>query len=128
MYKKLILGLTALLLIFGCSSNTPQPSQSVRHIIMWTLNDSIQGAERTQLIQEACADFYRLKPLIPGIISMEVVYEGRLPSSNCDFMFDIVLESEEALKNFTEHPEHLKNAGKLKPFIQSRTCLDVLIP
>lgn len=95
-------------------------------MIMWTLDDSLDVNQKEDLIKESCRDFYSLEDKIPGIISMKAIHEGRLPSSNCDFMYDIVFESEDALKNFSEHPEHLKCAGKLKPYIKSRTCLDVL--
>ena len=125
--KKLLIILTASLVMFGCAATDYGQTQPVRHIILWTLNDSLQGSQRETLIRTSCKDFYSLKDRIPGIISMDAVYEGRLPSSNCDFMFDIVFESEDALKSFSENPEHLKQASVLKPFIKSRTCLDVLL-
>lgn len=124
--KKLLIILTASLVLFGCASKDSGQTQPVRHIIMWTLNDSLEGSQRENLIRTACEDCYELQDKVPGIISMDAVYEGRLPSSNCDFMFDFVFESEDALKAFSENPEHLKNASVLKPFIKSRACLDVL--
>ena len=124
--KKLLIILTASLIMLGCASKDSEQTQPVRHIILWTLNDSLEGSPREDLIRTACEDFYSLQDRIPGIISMKAVYEGRLPSSNCDFMFDIVFESEDALKAFSENPEHLKQASVLKPFIKSRACLDVL--
>lgn len=126
--KRIVLLLTVFLFLMGCSSQAPDRSQAVRHIILWTLNDSIDGVQRENLISTTCRDFYTLEDKIPGIISMSAIYEGRLSSSNCDFMFDITFESEEALRNFSTHPEHLKSAGKLKPYIKSRACFDVLCP
>ncbi len=124
--KKLLIILTASLVMFGCASKDSGQTQPVRHIIMWTLNDSLEGSQREALIRTACDDCNALLGKVPGIISMDVVYEGRLQSSNCDFMFDIVFESEDALKAFSENPYHLKNASVLKPYIKSRASLDVL--
>ena len=123
--KKLLIVLVAFLVMFGCTFKDNGKTQPVRHIILWTLIDSLEGSQRETIIRTTCEDFYSLRDRIPGIISMSAIYEGRLPSSNCDFMFDIVFESEDALKSFSENPEHLKQASVLKPFIKSRACLDV---
>ena len=125
--KKLLIILVAFLVMFGCAFKGNGKAQPVRHIILWTLIDSLEGSQRETIIRTTCEDFYSLRDRIPGIISMSAIYEGRLPSSNCDFMFDIVFESEDALKSFSENPEHLKQASVLKPFIKSQTCLDVLL-
>lgn len=117
--------MAAVLLLLGCSGRKQEAVQPVRHVILWTLNDSVEG--RDSVVKSVCENFYTLKDKIPGIISMNAVFEGRLPSSNSDFMFDIVFESEEALKGFSQHPEHLKQASALKPFIKSRACFDVLL-
>ncbi|MCQ2095144.1 MAG: Dabb family protein [Bacteroidaceae bacterium] len=124
--KKLLIILTASIIMVGCASKDSGRTQPVRHIILWTLNDSLEGGHKEDLIRTACEDFYSMRDRIPGVISMKAIYEGRLPSSNCDFMFDVVFESEDALKAFSENPEHLKRASVLRPFIKSRTCLDVL--
>ena len=123
--RRIISALSAVIILLGCTAMTPEKDQEVRHIVMWTLNDKIEGTEKEALIQSACKDFYTLEDKIPGIIDMKAIYEGRLESSNCDFMFDIRFENEEALENFSVHPEHLKMADKLKPYIASRACLDV---
>ncbi len=94
---------------------------------MWTLNDTLEGSQKEDIIKMARDDFNRLNGMVTGLVSASFIYEGRLPSSNCDFMFDMIFESEEALKSFSEHPEHLKNAERLKPHIKSRACLDVLL-
>lgn len=125
--KKLLIILAASLIMFGCAPKESGQTQSVRHIVLWTLNDSLEGSQRETLIRTTCEDFYTLQDRIPGIISMNAVYEGKLTSSNCDFMFDIVFENEDALNAFSVHPEHLKSAGALKPYIKSRACLDVLV-
>lgn len=126
--RKTILLLAAVLLLGACSDRAAVQMQPVRHIILWTLNDSIDDARKAEIIRTTCENFYTLKDRIPGIVSMDAVYQGVLPSSNCDFMFDITFESKDALSNFSTHPEHLKSAGAIKPYISSRACLDIQLP
>ena len=115
----------ALALIFSCSASNPQPP-TVRHIILWTLREDLSSERKLELMKSTDADIRELEKVIPGVISMKMLYEGRLESSNCDFMFDFRFESEEALKSFSENPAHLEVAAKLKPYISGRTCLDIL--
>ena len=115
----------ALILVFSCSAHNPD-QQSVRHIILWTLNDDLSSERKKELIESTAADIRELAKVIPGVVSMDIYYEGRLDSSNCDFMFDFCFESEDALKSFSENPAHLEAAAKLKPYVSGRTCFDML--
>lgn len=100
-------------------------TKKARHIILWTLKSDLTPEKKQELIADLKAIMPELKKKIPGVIKLDVVSEGRMASSNCDFMFDFIFESAEALNNFNTHPEHLKAASKLKPYIQGRTCLDI---
>jgi hypothetical protein len=66
-----------------------------------------------------------LKGKIPGLIDIKVNTEGRLASSTADLMLDSTFESEEALKGYSRHPEHVAVAdSKVRPYTASRSCLD----
>ena len=66
-----------------------------------------------------------LKGKIPGLIDIKVNTEGRLASSTADLMLDSTLESTEALKGYSKHPEHVAVAdSKVRPYTASRSCLD----
>lgn len=99
--------------------------KQARHIILWTLKSELSNEEKLRIIESTKSDLLELKEKVPGVIKLDIVYDGRLESSNCDFMFDFLFESTEALNTFNTHPEHMKAAGKLKPYIQGRTCLDI---
>ena len=48
-----------------------------------------------------------------------------LDSSNVDVMLYSVFESEEALKGYAVHPEHVKVADTfVRPFTETRSCID----
>ena len=62
---------------------------------------------------------------VPGLLDVKVHTEGRLASSNADVMLDSTLESEEALKGYAQHPDHVAVANtKVRPYTVQRACLD----
>ncbi len=98
----------------------------IKHIILWTLKSEIQGEERLKVIEGIREGLEGLSGKIPGLIDIHVYGgESALSSSNADVMLDATLESEEALKVYAQHPEHLAVAnGKVRPFTAVRSCLD----
>lgn len=97
----------------------------VKHIILWTLNPELSEEEKKDVKAGIKAGLEGLVGKVPGLIDVKVNIDGRLDTSNCDVMLDSTLESEEALKNYARHPEHLAIAdGKVRPYTVQRTCLD----
>ena len=69
-----------------------------------------------------------LKGKIPGLVDIKVNTTGRLPSSTADLMLDSTFESEEALKAYSKHPDHVAVAdAKVRPFTAARACLDFTV-
>ena len=65
-----------------------------------------------------------LKGKIPGMTDIQVRID-KLASSNVDVMLDSSFESEEALKGYSVHPEHVKVANeKVRPYTAIRSCMD----
>ena len=93
----------------------------VKHIILWTLKDEFNN---DQIKKEMKEGLEALKGVVPGLLEIEVQIE-KLPSSNADVMLYSVLESEEALKGYAVHPEHVKVADtKVRPYTATRSCID----
>lgn len=97
----------------------------VRHVILWTLSEDLSSEQKLEVISVAEAAMNKFVEEIPGLLKADVIYDGRLDSSNCDFMFDMYFESRQALEDFSVNPEHLAVVARLKPSITGRTCLDV---
>lgn len=97
----------------------------VKHIILWTLNPEL-SCEEKQFVKEGIKQGLEgLVGKVPGLIDVKVNFEGRLASSNADVMLDCTLESEEALKAYASHPEHVAVANsKVRPYTVQRVCLD----
>ncbi|SDB05524.1 Stress responsive A/B Barrel Domain [Pseudobutyrivibrio sp. YE44] len=96
----------------------------VKHIILWTLKDELSDSEKQQVKQGIKEGLEGLAGKIPGMVDIKVNING-LTSSNADLMLDSTFESEEALKGYAVHPEHVAVAdGKVRPYTKIRSCLD----
>ena len=97
----------------------------VKHIILWTLNPELSEGEKQQVKQGIKEGLEGLVGKVPGLIDAKVNIDGRLASSNADVMLDSTLESEDALKGYAQHPEHVAVANtKVRPYTVQRSCLD----
>jgi hypothetical protein len=96
----------------------------IKHIILWTLKE-MPDEEKKVVKQGIKESLEGLKDKIPGILDIKVNIDGRLETSNADLMLDSTFESEEALKNYAVHPEHVKVAdNNVRPYMEVRMCLD----
>lgn len=96
----------------------------VKHIILWQLKDELSKEEKDKVKKEIKEGLEGLKGKVPGLIDINVIIEG-LASSNADVMLDSTLESEEALKGYAVHPDHVAVAdSKVRPYTKTRMCLD----
>ena len=93
----------------------------VKHVILWKLKEEFN----TQKIkQDMKKNLEALQGKIDGLIQIKIQVEG-LASSNADVMLYSEFESEEALKGYAIHPEHVKVADTfVRPFTETRLCLD----
>jgi len=97
----------------------------VKHIILWTLRPELSDEEKQQVKRGIKQGLEGLVGKVPGLVDAKVHIDGRLASSNADVMLDSTLESEEALKGYASHPEHVAVANsRVRPFTVQRTCLD----
>ena len=61
---------------------------------------------------------------VPRLVELKIITDT-LESSNGDLMLDSTLESEEALKGYAVHPEHVAVADNfVRPYTQVRMCVD----
>lgn len=93
----------------------------VKHIILWKLKEEFNNNEVKLGIKQGLEG---LMGKIPGLVEIKVQTET-LPSSNVEVMLYSVFESEEALKGYAVHPDHVAVAdGKVRPFTEIRSCID----
>jgi hypothetical protein len=99
----------------------------VKHIILWTLKDTLNEEEKANIKAGIKAGLEGLAGQIPGLEEIKVYTEG-LPSSNVDLMLDSTFADEASLKGYSVHPKHVAVAdGKVRPYTATRTCMDFVI-
>lgn len=99
----------------------------VKHMILWTLRDTLTEEEKRTVKAGIKEGLEGLAGQIPGLLEIRVQTE-KLPSSNADLMLDSTFESEEALKGYAVHPAHVKVADeKVRPYTAMRSCLDFTV-
>ncbi|MGM9767114.1 MAG: Dabb family protein [Candidatus Cryptobacteroides sp.] len=97
----------------------------VKHIILWTLKSELSEEEKKNVKAGIKEGLESLKGVVPGLVDVNVIIDGRLASSNADVMLDCTLESEDALKAYAVHPAHVAVAdSKVRPYTAVRSCLD----
>lgn len=96
----------------------------VKHVILWKLRDDRTDEEKSVIKKGIKAGLEGLKGKIDGLTDIKVIIDG-LESSNADVMLDSTFESEEALKGYAIHPEHVKVAdNNVRPYTEVRMCID----
>lgn len=96
----------------------------VKHVILWQLKDELSEVEKVEVKKGIKDGLEALKGKIPGLLDIKVEIEP-LASSNADVMLDSCFESEEALKGYAVHPEHVAVADhKVRPYTKVRVCMD----
>ena len=107
--------------------NRKEITLMVKHVILWTLKDELSDSEKADIKKNIKEGLEGLKGKVPGIVEIKINIEG-LPSSNADLMLDSTFESEDALKNYATHPEHVAVADtKVRPYTKLRSCLDYIV-
>ncbi len=97
----------------------------VKHIILWTLDPELTEDEKNKVKEGIKAGLEGLVGKVPGLLDVKVHISGRLESSTADVLLESTLESPEALKNYSTHPEHVAVAStKVRPYTSLRSCLD----
>ena len=99
----------------------------VKHIILWQLKDEFSEDEKLTIKAGIKEGLESLKGKIPGLLDIHVQTEY-LASSTAEVMLDSTFESEEALRSYSTHPEHVKIAdAKVRPYTKNRSCLDYIV-
>ena len=99
----------------------------VKHVILWQLKDEYNEEQKAEIKAGIKAGLESLAGKIPGLVEIKVQVD-RLASSNAEVMLDSTFESEEALKGYSVHPEHVKVADeKVRPYTKTRSCMDFVL-
>lgn len=95
----------------------------VKHIVMFRFKDDVDENTRKEVANSFRKGILDLKDVIPTIGNIEVGF-----NINPDEQWNICLNSEfrtlEDVIDYGKNPNHVKVAGRLKPYIAERCCVD----
>jgi len=95
----------------------------VYHIVMWNFLDSMTEEEKKSAGSRIKEELMAVKEQVNGAISIEVILSP-ISSSNMEMALMSSFENEKALKQYQEHPAHLKAADYIRKVTCSRACMD----
>ena len=99
----------------------------VKHVILWTLKSEYSEEEKRKIKENIKKELEGLMGKIDGLTEIKVNIE-KLETSNADLMLDSTFVSEQALKDYSVHPDHVAVADNfVRPYTESRSCLDYII-
>ena len=96
----------------------------IKHVILWKLKEELSDSEKAAVKEKIKCGLEGLEGKIPGLLDITVQI-CPLAGSNAEVMLDSSFESEEALKGYAVHPEHVRVADTfVRPYTQVRMCMD----
>ncbi|GAK61681.1 stress responsive alpha-beta barrel domain protein [Candidatus Vecturithrix granuli] len=96
----------------------------VKHIVMWKLKETAEGASKAENLKTAQAQLEALTTKIPELNSLEVGIDFNRSAAAYDIVLVTEFESREALEAYQNHPEHRKVADFIGKIRQDRAVVD----
>ncbi len=97
----------------------------VKHVILWTLKDSLSAEEKEAAKREIKEGLEGLKGRIEGLNDIRV-FTNPLPSSNMDILLESVHTDRDALAVYAAHPLHVDVKDNIiMPKVSGRHVFDV---
>ena len=96
----------------------------IKHVVMWRLRDSADGASRMDNANTLKAMLDALPASVPGIQSLEVGINAVEDESAADVVLVSAFADQAALDAYQKHPEHLKVAEFVKQVRTERRVVD----
>ena len=96
----------------------------IKHIVMWTLKDSAEGADKATNAAKMKQLLEALPPLIPFLRHLEVGVDVFAASPACDVILSTTFDTRADLDAYQVHPEHVKVVGFVKQVVTARSVVD----
>ena len=96
----------------------------IRHIVMWSLHEQAEGADKAVNLQKAQALLRSCAEVVPGIRAFEVAIAT--PGMDCtnDLVLHMLLDDAQVLASYQNHPQHVAIKPFMKAVVKERRCMD----
>ena len=99
----------------------------LRHIVMWTLKEHAEGADRATNVRKARALLEACASLHPGIVQFQVALAEPGLDCTCDLVLDSTFSDAAALAAYQNHPQHVALKPFMKAVVAERRCMDFIV-
>ena len=96
----------------------------VNHIVMWNFQEELTEEERIEAGQKIKTTLEGLKDKVEGVLSLQVINNQIIDTSNKDIMLFGKFVDEAALERYQKHPEHIKAGEHIRAVTYGRVCMD----
>ncbi len=99
----------------------------LRHIVMWSLHDHAEGADKATNLAKAQALLLSCAQVVPGIRVFEVATST--PGMDCtnDLVLHMLVDDAQVLASYQQHPDHVAIKPFMKAVAKERRCMDFII-
>ena len=99
----------------------------LRHIVMWTLHEQAEGADKATHLAKAKAELLSFAQLVPGIREFEVGTASPCMDCSCDLVLNMLLDDAQVLAAYQNHPQHVAIKPFMKSVVKERRCMDFMV-
>jgi hypothetical protein len=96
----------------------------LRHIVIWTLKEQAEGADRATNRLKAKALLESCARLHPGTVHFQVGVAQEGFDCTADLVLDSTFVDQAALAAYQNHPTHLAIKPFMKAVVAARQCMD----
>ncbi len=98
----------------------------VKHIVIFRLKDGLSFEEKEKAMNNFKQGIEALPAVIPTIRAIAVGLNINADEA-CDICLDSTFDTLDDVRAYSAHPDHQAVAGRLKPFVASRSCVDFVV-
>lgn len=96
----------------------------IKHIVMWTIKDSVDGKTKEQNILRLKVMLDNLKKKIPVIKALEVGVNYNSSPAAFDLVLYTAFKDKKELAIYQDHPDHVKVKEFIATIVDKRAVVD----
>lgn len=99
----------------------------LKHIVIWTLKDHAEGADKASNLAKAKALLEACRDLVPGQRRFEVATDAAGLGCTADLVLYSEYDDAAALQAYQAHPTHVALKPFLSAIVAGRQCMDFVV-
>ncbi|MFV0466635.1 MAG: Dabb family protein [Lachnospiraceae bacterium] len=97
----------------------------IKHIVMFQIKESHEGADKSFLLQQAARQLDHFQTAIPSLKKFAYAMNSPLaPTDNYDILLECTFEDMQGLNDYVVHPVHQEFGKFIVAIKENRACID----